>query len=291
MGESDYSLNEIEPSIYLAGPVKEAYDNGRGWRGEVKEKFDWADWIDPLEKYDVGDECDPEITDEEIVASDLEMIDSSDMVFVNFEESVETMGTPMEVLYASQNDVPVVVCWQPETVVSPWLQTYSDYVTGIPMDAAMWMQAHFDEDEDREDFTPLDVEFMNPSDDEEDDREESEMYESGDAKAQALLQDVGNLVNDSRDTHGDAVENQEHIASGWTWYLKGKDLIDSDKEITGGDVGRMMGLLKMSRTSVGDYDIDHDRDVAGYAGIAAACEVSRGISEEDELTIMDSGGH
>lgn len=114
---------------------------------------------------------------------------------------------------------------------------------------------------------------------------------TGDELARELLVDVGELVNSNRDTHGDAVENQEHIAQGWTWYLRGQGILDDDEELTGGDVGRMMGLLKMSRTSVGSYDIDHDRDVAGYAGIAAACEVSRGNADRDDLTVSDYGDH
>lgn len=114
---------------------------------------------------------------------------------------------------------------------------------------------------------------------------------SGDEMAQELLKDVGDLVHSDRDTHGDAVKNQEHIAAGWTWYLRGIGVLDDDEEITGGDVGRMMGLLKMSRTAVGDYDVDHDRDMAGYAGIAAACEVSRGNADESDLTVNDLGEH
>lgn len=112
---------------------------------------------------------------------------------------------------------------------------------------------------------------------------------SGDAVAHTVLDDVASLVNDKRDTHGDAVENQEHIADAWTWYLRGTGVLADGEQVTGADVSRMMVLLKMSRSAVGEHDIDHDRDIAGYAGIAAACEFLNGDVTEDELTVADDG--
>jgi len=114
---------------------------------------------------------------------------------------------------------------------------------------------------------------------------------SGDDLAGLLLEDTHATVTDSRDTHGDAVENQEHIARGWTWYLRGQGVLDEGESLTGGDVGRMMAMLKMSRTAVGSYDVDHDRDIAGYAGIAAACEFARGNVPDEDLTVSDYGEH
>lgn len=126
-------------------------------------------------------------------------------------------------------------------------------------------------------------------DGDEDDDAHNVREQTGDDRARTVLEDTARLVASDRDTHGDAVENQEHIARGWTWYLRGQGALDDDEELTGGDVGRMMAVLKLSRTAVGDYDIDHDRDVAGYAGIAAACEHMRGNA--DQLTVDDVGDH
>ena len=114
---------------------------------------------------------------------------------------------------------------------------------------------------------------------------------SGDALARMLLEDVGTLVDDDRDTHGDAVENQEHIATGWTWYLRGQGVLNDDEQLTGLDVAYMMAILKMSRNAVGEYDVDHPRDIAGYAGIGAACQVARGETSLEDLTVSDYGGH
>ena len=106
---------------------------------------------------------------------------------------------------------------------------------------------------------------------------------SGDKMASSLLADTADLVDDDRDTHGDAVENQQHIAQAWTWYLQGQGVLDSDEAIHGDDVACMMGLLKMSRHAVGGRDMDHMRDIAGYAGIAGACLVVRGEADVSQL--------
>lgn len=106
---------------------------------------------------------------------------------------------------------------------------------------------------------------------------------TGDEMAASLLHDTADLVNDDRDTHGDAVENQQHIAAGWTWYLRGQGVLEADECIDGTDVAFMMALVKMSRHCVGTFDVDHLRDTAGYAGIGAACAVDRGAADRDEL--------
>lgn len=119
----------------------------------------------------------------------------------------------------------------------------------------------------------------------------SETEMTGDEMVSTLLADTAELVSSDRDTHGDAVVNQSHIAQGWTWYLRGQGILDEDERLTGGDVGRLMAIVKLSRTSVGDYDIDHDRDVAGYVGIAAACEVADGNADANNLAVDDLGEH
>lgn len=106
---------------------------------------------------------------------------------------------------------------------------------------------------------------------------------SGDELAASLLKDTADLIDDDRDTHGDAVVNQQHIAAGWTWYLRGKGALGDDESLGGDDVAAMMGLLKMSRHVVGTHDMDHMRDIAGYAGIGGACLVAQGEADADEL--------
>lgn len=109
----------------------------------------------------------------------------------------------------------------------------------------------------------------------------------GDRLAGILIKDAHETVTADRDTHGDAVENMEHIGEAWTWYLRGMGLLEPDEMVTGADAARMMEMVKLSRTAVGTYDVDHDRDVCGYSGIAAACEVYRGTIDAADLTRED----
>jgi len=106
--------------------------------------------------------------------------------------------------------------------------------------------------------------------------------------ASSLLADTADLIDDDRDTHGDAVENQQHIAEAWTWYLQGQGALADGEQLHGDDVACMMGLLKMSRHAVGGRDMDHMRDIAGYAGIGGACLVDRG---EADLSQIERGAY
>lgn len=106
----------------------------------------------------------------------------------------------------------------------------------------------------------------------------------GDEDAAALIEDVAALVNADRDTHGDAVAQQEAAAQAWTWYLGIHEKLQAGTKITGADVARLMTLLKISRGGIGAYDIDHDRDGVGYMGIAGACAVQEGDADRRNLT-------
>jgi hypothetical protein len=114
---------------------------------------------------------------------------------------------------------------------------------------------------------------------------------TGDAMAASLLYDTGDLVDDDRDTHGDAYENQNSIAKRWTLHLQDRGLLGEDERLYGDDVGIMMNQLKQSRHAVGERDIDHLRDMAGYAGIGAACMVKDGFADVSELIVSDSENH
>ena len=120
-------------------------------------------------------------------------------------------------------------------------------------------------------------------DDSDDSDANPERRPTGDAMAASLLYDTGDLVDDDRDTHGDAVANQQHIARAWTWYLAGQGALAEDESIHGDDVAAMMQLLKLSRHAVGGRDMDHLRDCAGYAAIGGACMVDRGAADLSEI--------
>lgn len=266
-----------KPTLYLAGPVKEREDSGAGWREEIKVLYDdQFEFIDPLDKYDPDDDQQPSASD--IVHADLNFIDDADGVLVRY-DGEPTWGTPMEVFAASKRGTPVVIAWTAETQLSPWAQYFARAVRENTDGALSALQTLLEDEPDT--VRPLaDVDGYDASEDVDQGYAEREQpttaeIHSGDELAAMLAEDVETLLTDSRDSHGDAVENQQHIADAWSWYL--------GKEVTGVDVARMMELVKMSRAVVGEYDLDHDRDIAGYASIAAACAVAEGQADLDDL--------
>jgi hypothetical protein len=114
--------------------------------------------------------------------------------------------------------------------------------------------------------------------------DDSDGISEGDRLAALTTDDASAVLTLSRDTHGDAVENQQHIADAWDWYLGGHGKLADGETIDGTDVAMMMGLLKMSRAAVGEFDVDHLRDVCGYAAIGNACAVDRGDASESDLS-------
>ena len=86
-------------------------------------------------------------------------------------------------------------------------------------------------------------------------------------KKEEILQRASELVISKREeTHGDAFKNHAQIADLWSVFLD--DKLKPMKEITPGDVAVMMCLLKISRSTMGDFNIDDFVDGAAYMAIA-----------------------
>lgn len=121
-----------KPTIYLAGPVAHAADGGAGWRSTVEETANSFETLNPLDKYNIpvddldiiheGEAGDGEVTPKEIVTNDKRLIDESDAILVGY-SAVQSVGTPMEVMYAFDTPKPVVLWIRDETpaeALSPW---------------------------------------------------------------------------------------------------------------------------------------------------------------------------
>jgi len=131
-------------TLYLAGPVAALDDGGASWREEITTVFarDYnVQFKNPVAKYNVpaGDveivsvESDhpSEVTPEEIVEADKELLRESDGVLVGYSD-VQSIGTPMEVMWAFEREIPVVI-WirdgTPHSELSPWYRHHADAVT------------------------------------------------------------------------------------------------------------------------------------------------------------------
>ncbi len=132
----------MSKTVYLAGPVRNLDDGGSTWRQKVREKIEPHYEIEsPLDKYNPSVE-DIEIVDDavygddskvaywEIVRSDKQQIKNSDILFVGHKD-VQMIGTPMEVMFAFERDIPIVI-WDidntGESNMSPWFRKHADRI-------------------------------------------------------------------------------------------------------------------------------------------------------------------
>jgi 3-hydroxymyristoyl/3-hydroxydecanoyl-(acyl carrier protein) dehydratase len=82
-----------------------------------------------------------------------------------------------------------------------------------------------------------------------------------------ILKKASELISSKRQsTHGDCFKNHSQIADLWSVFLD--DKLKTMKEITPGDVAVMMCLLKISRSTMGDFNLDDFVDGAAYMAIA-----------------------
>ena len=82
-----------------------------------------------------------------------------------------------------------------------------------------------------------------------------------------ILRKAAELVSTKRESsHGDAFKNHSQIADLWSVFLD--DKLKPMKDITPGDVAVMMCLLKISRSTMGDFNVDDFVDGAAYMAIA-----------------------
>ena len=80
------------------------------------------------------------------------------------------------------------------------------------------------------------------------------------AQKMEILQGAAEAVQNRHGRHGDYRVCHRRIADLWSAYL--------GKPVTSTDVARMMILLKVARSQVGDEsDPDHATDIAGYADL------------------------
>jgi hypothetical protein len=122
-------MKQNKPTVYLAGPIRNAKNGGEKWREEIKQEYgDEFDFNDPTENINVPAE-DIQVVDRfpvgenevslfEIVEEDMSMLRESDGVFVGH-ANVKSVGTPMEVQWAFEHVIPIVI-WNREPTGS-WL--------------------------------------------------------------------------------------------------------------------------------------------------------------------------
>jgi nucleoside 2-deoxyribosyltransferase len=128
--------------VYLSGPIMaERKGVARSWREEAK-KILGKDFLllDPMRRNFKDREVD---SANEIVEFDLQDVRNADILLVNYDKP--SIGTAMEVFYASQNLGKFVVAFSPFTFqdCSPWMVRYCTKILPDLKSAMRYLKDHF----------------------------------------------------------------------------------------------------------------------------------------------------
>ncbi len=128
--------------IYLCGPIMDEHEGeARAWREEAKKmlagKFKL---LDPMRRNFKDREVD---SANEIVEFDLQDIRDADIVLVNYNKS--SVGTSMEVFYASHDLQKFVVAFSPFSFQdsSPWMVRFCTKILPSLEEACLYVEDHF----------------------------------------------------------------------------------------------------------------------------------------------------
>ena len=107
--------------VYLAGPIDGCTDEeAKDWRALAKKRLGDDQCLDPMRRDYRGKETEAFV---DIVEGDLEDIDDCDVVLAYCWKP--GWGTPMEIMYASMNYIPVVAVDPGDNVTSPWVRYHA----------------------------------------------------------------------------------------------------------------------------------------------------------------------
>jgi nucleoside 2-deoxyribosyltransferase len=128
--------------IYLCGPIMDEHEgHARAWRDRAK-KLLGRNFVllDPMRRDFKDREVD---SANEIVEFDLQDIRDADIVLVNYNKN--SIGTSMEVFYASHNLKKFVVGFSPVTFkyCSPWMVRFCTKILPDLETACKYIKSHF----------------------------------------------------------------------------------------------------------------------------------------------------
>ncbi|MDD2404200.1 MAG: hypothetical protein GX280_00025 [Lentisphaerae bacterium] len=129
-------------TIYLSGPIMDEHEgHAREWREAAKVLLG-ANFrmLDPMRRKFVDRQVD---SANEIVEFDLQDVRDADIILVNYNKP--SIGTSMEVFYASQNLGKFVVSFSPFEYqnCSPWMVRFSTKILHDLESAASYINTHF----------------------------------------------------------------------------------------------------------------------------------------------------
>ncbi|HOJ62237.1 MAG TPA: nucleoside 2-deoxyribosyltransferase [bacterium] len=135
-------MADSRKTIYLCGPIMgEVQGEAKRWREEAKRLLgDRVRILDPMRRDFKDNEVD---SANEIVDFDLQDIRDADIILVNY--CKPSIGTAMEVFYASFNLGKFVVAFSPFRFAdcNPWMVRFCTKILPSLEDACAYIQKHF----------------------------------------------------------------------------------------------------------------------------------------------------
>lgn len=121
---------------YLCGPINGCTDaQCKNWREMAKANL--SETLDPMRRDYRGREGD---FTNEIVEGDKADIDQCGALLVNYDKP--SVGTSMEILYAWEHKIPVIVVAAAGTSISPWLKYHSTAIVIAFQLAFDWLNTY-----------------------------------------------------------------------------------------------------------------------------------------------------
>jgi hypothetical protein len=120
--------------IYLCGPIDGCTDaDCKAWREHVKKTHPEYEYVDPMRRDFRGRSLEHS---GEIVQGDKEDILSCNMVLAYSPRP--SYGTAMEIFFAWENDIPVIVVIGLQSI-SPWIYRHASAVCSTLKEAFIWL--------------------------------------------------------------------------------------------------------------------------------------------------------
>ncbi len=139
---NDTTEIRMKKKIYLCGPIMDEHEGqARQWRGEAARRLgDDFTILDPMRRNFKDREVD---SANEITEFDLQDIREADIVLVNYSKA--SIGTAMEVFYASHDLGKFVVAFSPFPFkeCSPWMVRFCTKILPSLEDAIAYIREHF----------------------------------------------------------------------------------------------------------------------------------------------------
>lgn len=101
--------------IYLAGPMP----TQNNWRNKIKKKMSDMIFFDP-------DDFENQASDSTVVNYDKAVIKKSDFMIANITRL--SAGTSMEILFAFDNNIPVMIICEDFDLLNPWHRHHASFI-------------------------------------------------------------------------------------------------------------------------------------------------------------------